>query len=328
MPELITTAPGKIVLAGEYAVLDGAPAVCMAVNRRARVTVTDAETDWHSVLAPGYSTREGRFVAGENGLEWLANREAYALVDYVWQAAGVVPGKHYRFLLDTNAFVDLPSGRKLGVGSSAALASAFARALCELTGRAHQVADIAHSAHRRMQHGSGVDVACSLQGGIIEYRMSKARPAQLEWPDGLFFAVLWSGVAADTREKLYRLAASKPKTSRTELAKAAARVAGTWRSGSAAAVLTEMRAYTNTLRQFDVDHELGIFDAGHLNLTDAAGADGVVYKPCGAGGGDIGIVFATDETAIQTFIGKASTAAFRPLDLAIEPRGVQVRRAC
>ena len=34
------SAPGKIVLAGEYAVLWDAPAVCMAIDRRARACVS------------------------------------------------------------------------------------------------------------------------------------------------------------------------------------------------------------------------------------------------------------------------------------------------
>jgi phosphomevalonate kinase len=35
----MASAPGKLVLAGEYAVLDGAPAIVMAVDRRAVVSV-------------------------------------------------------------------------------------------------------------------------------------------------------------------------------------------------------------------------------------------------------------------------------------------------
>ncbi len=37
---ITASAPGKLVLSGEYAVLDGAPAICMAVDRRARVTIS------------------------------------------------------------------------------------------------------------------------------------------------------------------------------------------------------------------------------------------------------------------------------------------------
>ena len=33
--QMIATAPGKLILTGEYAVLDGAPAVVVAVDRRA-----------------------------------------------------------------------------------------------------------------------------------------------------------------------------------------------------------------------------------------------------------------------------------------------------
>ncbi|MDH3305214.1 MAG: hypothetical protein OEM92_08415, partial [Gammaproteobacteria bacterium] len=60
---MLASAPGKLVLCGEYAVLDGAPAVCMAVDRRATVTVTDADGRWHRVSAPGYASTEGRFRA-------------------------------------------------------------------------------------------------------------------------------------------------------------------------------------------------------------------------------------------------------------------------
>ena len=56
-----TSAPGKVILSGEYAVLDGAPAVVMAVDRRARVSVSAGSGDWHRVSAPGLF--EGDFEA-------------------------------------------------------------------------------------------------------------------------------------------------------------------------------------------------------------------------------------------------------------------------
>ena len=45
----VASAPGKFVLSGEYAVLDGAPAICVAVDRRAVVTIETHGGD-HSIV--------------------------------------------------------------------------------------------------------------------------------------------------------------------------------------------------------------------------------------------------------------------------------------
>ena len=66
MIDISSSAPGKIIVAGEYAVLDGAPAICMAVDRRAHVNISSGDTEFHSVLAPGFSETVGRFKA----LKW------------------------------------------------------------------------------------------------------------------------------------------------------------------------------------------------------------------------------------------------------------------
>ena len=54
MTRVTASAPGKVIVSGEYAVLDGAPAICMAVNRRARVSIVAADASRHTVSAPGY----------------------------------------------------------------------------------------------------------------------------------------------------------------------------------------------------------------------------------------------------------------------------------
>ena len=44
------SAPGKLILTGEYAVLDGAPGLAMAINRRARVRLEPSQDKaWHLV---------------------------------------------------------------------------------------------------------------------------------------------------------------------------------------------------------------------------------------------------------------------------------------
>ena len=81
------SAPGKVVLAGEYAVLDGAPAICAALDRRARVQIAPSGTDHHVVEAPGFSDARGEFLAIDGELQWLAAGDDFALVTDVWQTA-------------------------------------------------------------------------------------------------------------------------------------------------------------------------------------------------------------------------------------------------
>ncbi len=325
--KVTASAPGKVVLSGEYAVLDGAAAICAAINRRACVTITRSADDHHVVTAPGIATSTGRFTVTDGQFEWLHGGEEYALLECVWHALAATLPESLVLTLETQDFVDIDSGTKFGIGSSAALAVALTAALdCVADGDA----DISHtaiSAHRDSQFGSGsgVDVACSLQGGVIEYRMD-AESVALPWPDDLAFALLWSGVSASTGIRLKKLDDLESRPSRVALGAAAGRVAASWKRGLPLMILDELRAYTDTLRQFSVDHDLGIFDAGHAELVDAAIAAGVVYKPCGAGGGDVGIVLADDESLIESFIDVAAKKNFTRLYLTIDPSGMQRNR--
>jgi phosphomevalonate kinase len=322
------SAPGKIVLAGEYAVLDGAPAICMAVDRRARVTISTSTEDHHTVIAPGLTNERGRFVARDGEITWIAAGEKFALLDEVWRTANARSRTPMSLLLDSREFVAAGSGTKIGSGSSAALTVALAAALCELADTTGDAVSVAFAAHRQFQGGlgSGADVACSIAGGIIEYRMVGNETRSTDWPAGLEHALLWSGVPVSTGRKIRHLAAQKTMPSRAALGIAARRLAKAWRKASTHALLGEFHDYTRTLREFSIDHELGIFDAGHAELAVAAEAAGVVYKPCGAGGGDLGIVLADSEAAIASFVGKALPRNFQVLNMNVDPHGMRVAR--
>ncbi|MDH3616073.1 MAG: hypothetical protein OEQ90_06335 [Gammaproteobacteria bacterium] len=322
MTAVLASAPGKVVLCGEYAVLDGAAAVSMAINCRANVKVSDFDGDWHRVSAPGYSSLEGRFVSNGATVDWLQGEHEYRIVDAVWRTVGRMRNGYLSIELDTRAFLDDVAGSKIGVGSSAALTVALAAALSESS----DVLDPAMRAHSMFQQGvgSGVDIATGVSGGLIEYRMNEATISRLRWPAGLAYRLVWTGVPANTRTKLDKLQLAGHRASRTSLASAAETMAKAWRSASA--VMSEYPAYIETLRQFSVDHDLGIFDAGHDKLVTEAAAAGLVYKPCGAGGGDVGILLGEDDEQLDDFMIRRKAWGRQVLNARLEPDGVEMEQ--
>ena len=330
MTNIAVSAPGKIVLCGEYAVFDGAPAICMAINRRAHAEVGIADADFHTVRTSGPIDGEWRFRTNEKGIfEWIGSKPpgGLGLLQQVWRTMSV--NGDFDIKLDTGEFLDPASRLKLGLGSSAALTVALVTALFNMTNNPGDAATQAVQAHRLFQQGrgSGADIAASLTGGVIEYRMQEASSARsIQWPVGLEYAVLWSGRPASTSEKLTKLDEGRRNgrsgASTERLREASEGAAKTWVGGTAVELLAEFHRYIDVLKQFDVDHDLGIFDAGHRELADAAAKQDLVYKPCGAGGGDSGIVLATDRQAIANFTQVALEDGFRVLDVSLETQGV------
>jgi phosphomevalonate kinase len=317
MIDIKASAPGKVIIAGEYAVLDGAPAICMAVNRRAHVSIRSSSDNHHTVAAPGFAEK----VASFGSISECA--EEYPLLAAVWQELQIETPEFLNIVLDSSGFSDAEAG-KIGIGSSAALTVALTAALARLAGESRDIRGIAMVAHRRLQGGagSGADIACSLAGGTIEYRMGEKVSAELGWPTGLRYALLWSGVPADTGAQLDKLNSAAAHGSRAELGGSAKAVAAAWKSGDAEQVMNGLSEYIATLRRFDVDHKLGIFDAGHAVLADTADSLELVYKPCGAGGGDLGIAISSDDAELAAFVDIARQQNFKLMDLAIDASGV------
>ncbi len=227
---LEVSAPGKLVLLGEYAVLFGAPAVVAAIDRRAVVTLAPAPGSRWQVEAPGLAPATASFELGRDGaVQWI-DRElgsaSFSLVESLVReltAAGTVDVgalPPLALTLDTNSFFETVVGAraKLGFGSSAALTVALASALvAAASGGELPAADASWlqtlvTLHRQVQGGlgSGVDVAASLLGGSIRFRLdddrSVADAAHLTAPDDLRMIFLWTGRAASTGDYLAQLA--------------------------------------------------------------------------------------------------------------------------
>ena len=133
----VVRAPGKLMIAGEYAVLDGAPAIVLAVDRGVQCTIHDSET-----LEIETPNGDDRFVRP-------------ALV-----------GRLGHFLFSAWNPTHLPE--KPGFGGSAAACVAA----CCAAGRP---ATDALAIHRAVQGGgSGADVLASIAGGMSLIANEKA----------------------------------------------------------------------------------------------------------------------------------------------------------
>lgn len=323
------TAPGKIVVCGEYVVLDGAPAVAVAVDCRARVIARVCDGAYHTVRCPGLFEEERSFRVRDDGVfDWqppAGDAPNLPLLERAWQATGAATLPALSLTLDTSAFADSERQCKLGLGSSAALTVALTAVLAKLGGQSVHLDELI-GLHRDFQggRGSGIDVAAAFHGGIVGYRMGKhAEVRQHPWPENLCYAILWSGRAAPTTTMIDRYAASTAAhDSRRRLADASRRIVDAWPGGAEERLLTLFADYAERLAGFASDHGIGIFDAGHADLARMAAGHRVVYKPCGAGGGDVGIVLATGERQIDNFVAAAAASGFRRLPLRVDDAGL------
>ena len=320
MMQVVTSAPGKIIVAGEYAVLQGAPAICIAINRRAQVTVARSDTGTHSVSTPGHRQDEEPFAK----ISDVASNQP--LLAAVWERFPQLSQVSLRVEIDTRSFSR--DQQKLGIGSSAAAAVALTAAFDKISEDNHDVEMHAHSAHLDLQNGrgSGADVASSYHGGVIEYRMHHSVSAGLSWPKDLHYALLWSGRACSTAAQLQKLDGTGASAAADSLLAAAEDTAVAWRTGAARPILAALRHYANALRHYDDEYQLDIFSAGHATLSEFAATSGLVYKPCGAGGGDFGIAVADSVRTLQEFVTAAEDQGFEHSDLAIDPLGLIIEQ--
>lgn len=313
------SAPGKLLLCGEYAVLRDAPAVLMAVDRRAIVRTSANDEPWYSMTTPGFSDRTYRFeLQNGNRLKWLEDSadSALALPAAVIALTGIRVETPRHIEIDTRDFIDA-TGTKFGLGSSAAAAAALTRALLGSDADRTTVWATARRAHERVHGGSGADVAASCFGGLLIYRRDEsAAPEPLDWPDDLTFRVYFSGRAASTRNAIDGVgSANVPDTAWQSLAAAAAAAARAWQDGDAHTILDAVRDYRDELRAFDRNGVDTIFSAGHDKLAEIGDSIGVVYKPSGAGGGDCGVALADDIGRLDRFDEAAAIQGFVTLDV-------------
>ena len=179
---------GKVILLGEHAVVHGVPALAASIGRGARARVQPSAA--LPQLQVHDSSGDWIFDAGSD----LAR--AYHILN---ETIGV--------RADADARIEIPT--RAGLGSSACLGVALARALLRLRATPFDDADVADAATawERVFHGnpSGVDVAVATYGGSISFsRSSGVTKLVLEGPIPL--CVGDTGLRSSTRAMVEHVA--------------------------------------------------------------------------------------------------------------------------
>ncbi|MBV8063635.1 MAG: hypothetical protein JOY51_08565, partial [Nevskia sp.] len=173
-----------------------------------------------------------------------------------------------------------------------------------------------------------------LIGGVISYRLldggTQPRFEPMHWPAGVHARFVWTGRSASTSDFLSRLAAWR-KTHGAEyashmqgltgIAQAACDAAAQAR---AAAFIESATAYGSALQSFGQACGLEIFSPEHVQLGRLAAEQGLSYKPCGAGGGDFGVVFALEPERLERAERSIAAAGFRCVPLAADEHGLHL----
>jgi|TARA_B110000438_G_scaffold43720_1_gene43641 phosphomevalonate kinase len=322
------SAPGKIIIAGEFAVLAEAPAISMAINKRAIASITEHGQKRHILKTMGFKDRELSFIVNDKGkIEWLDaeldDNSIRLFFGCFWRQINIVPTAFYQFVLDTSGFYDEITGLKYGIGSSAALTVSMASVFIDTFKLSIGVKELALKTHQEFQdaNGSGVDIATSIEGGIIKYFRSKDKvTTSLNFPDNLKFKIFWSGIPVSTPRQLSKITTFS-KQSFSNLNKKALQFASIWERGTSKLFLSCLDEYTNALMEFSIEYDLNIFGNKHNMLLDLAKKNSdLVYKPCGAGG-DIGICISSSDKLLNEFKELAKQKGFVPLCLGLDKVG-------
>lgn len=265
---------GKLLLSGEYFVLDGALALAVPTKKGQQLEVspiTESQTlHWQSIDHKGALWFESVFSFPDLKIVTSTDQEIAQRLGRILKEALTLKGTaaHLGSGLEVKTLLDFP--REWGLGSSSTL----------IAGIASWMKVDAYELLWNSFGGSGYDIACALSEGPLLYQLTERHPVVTSCP-----------FDPDFKDQLYFVYLGKKQSSRKGIQKY--RSAGKARAGVIDEVSNLTKAFleAKTLFAFEdcikrhenlISRELGLQTAGDLHFKTFPG----VVKSLGAWGGD------------------------------------------
>ena len=353
--KVVTKVPGKLVLLGEYAVLEGASALVATVNRFAQVTLESTGDSTFLLQAPAIDIPGMRFLIDASGkihflkkplkktaqkMQLFLSIFEYALHSLKKHGKSLISSS---ILLDTSEFFYQKRSAKLGLGSSAALTVALIASLYEqVTGHpqdANKLFREALEAHRMAQGniGSGIDIAASVYGGVLCYKIQdswpnfSAKAEPLKMPSGLHYLAVWAGKSSSTIDfvklfyKYKQVNYKGYQSLLEEMQYWSDEGCNAFKEKNIPEFLESIRAYHQIMERLGEKIGAPVISKEHQRLAEISTRTGAVYKPSGAGGGDLGIAFSDSKDVIKRLRKEIVEAGFKIMDLDFGTTGIQIQ---
>ncbi len=300
------------MLAGEYAVLRGRPALVMAVDRYA--------------VASGRGDGDDATVFPEIAAAFAAARDE-GLCDVDPRGVRV----------DVRALQG-DGARKLGLGSSAAACVAALGWALRRSGLAlddemrARVGLVARRGHRAAQGGgSGVDVLASAHGGVIRVRVTGDGDPEVTRHPGMGampWAVLWTGTPARTSEMIVRVEGFRGRDPSgfeavmARIEEATERLDHAMRTGDAREAVDAVAQHQRAMGDLGRHSGAPVVTDAMARLAAIIEPMGGACKPSGAGGGDVAIALARDADTLGGVTEAARSEGFAVVPLVADLCGV------
>lgn len=345
-------APGKLYIAGEYAVVEpGYEAIVVAVDQFVTVSIEQAQK-FGTINSKQYQETSVFWQRKGNQLV-IDNRDnpfEYILSSIKYTEEYALEKRHELALFDltVNSQLDSDDGKKYGLGSSAAVTVATVRALSEfyqLHLSAEEIFKLAAISHFKVQNnGSFGDLAASVYGGWIAYQspdrqwltnMLASRPLveviQLPWPQlkveplqfppDLNLLIGWSGKPASTPILVDQIATSRAHAAQhyQEFLHASRQCLQTMITGfkqqNSQVIKQQLTVNRQLLRDLANFSGVTIETKKLTQLCEIALHHGAAAKSSGAGGGDCGIaVINADPKVRQALLADWQQHQVQPLN--------------